>query len=196
MPGGRPRTYTPEEAKRRKAEQGKEWNRKNADRMAAWTKAWREAHPERVKELAKANGMTETSKAGRKAWRAANPEKVLDMRRAKRKRYPEKEAARRKSNISRRKAERPEVFRAARRRHEKSANQRHPEKLAARKFIAREVAAGRLIRQPCSVCGAPETHGHHPDYSRPADVVWLCAEHHRAEHKRLDAEKVSLCRCL
>lgn len=42
--------------------------------------------------------------------------------------------------------------------------------------------AGGLVRQPCVICGEPKSHGHHEDYARPLDVVWLCAIHHRWRH--------------
>ncbi len=40
---------------------------------------------------------------------------------------------------------------------------------------------GKITKQPCALCGAAEcVHGHHKDYTRPLDVVWLCAKcHHR-----------------
>jgi sRNA-binding protein len=43
------------------------------------------------------------------------------------------------------------------------------------------VRDGKLHRQPCEVCGANEAlHKHHRDYSKPLDVIWLCARcHHR-----------------
>ena len=41
---------------------------------------------------------------------------------------------------------------------------------------------GKLMRWPCEVCGNAESDGHHPDYSRPLVVVWLCKEHHREVH--------------
>ncbi|QMV32651.1 hypothetical protein F1_00023 [Ralstonia phage Heva] len=51
----------------------------------------------------------------------------------------------------------------------------------ARKLLS----AGRLI--PWSVCAIPECseapEAHHPDYSRPLDVVWLCDHHHKETHK-------------
>jgi hypothetical protein len=55
-----------------------------------------------------------------------------------------------------------------------------------RKDIARSYAnaykrRGKLIPRPCW-CGG-EAEMHHPDYSRPLHVVWLCREHHRALHR-------------
>ena len=42
----------------------------------------------------------------------------------------------------------------------------------------------------CSGCGKDDIpadlmHGHHTDYRRPLDVVWLCCRCHRQEHARL-----------
>lgn len=42
---------------------------------------------------------------------------------------------------------------------------------------------GLVERQPCAVCGDPKSDGHHPDYDRPADVVWLCRTHHKLAHR-------------
>ena len=46
------------------------------------------------------------------------------------------------------------------------------------------IRSGKLVRQPCEVCGGPaaESHAHHPDYSRPDDIRWLCGTCHRALH--------------
>ncbi len=44
------------------------------------------------------------------------------------------------------------------------------------------IRQGKIIRQPCEVCGEPDAQGHHTDYSKPYDVKWLCAQHHREEH--------------
>ncbi len=46
------------------------------------------------------------------------------------------------------------------------------------------VKVGRLIRGICVVCGEEKTHGHHTDYTKPYDVVWLCRIHHELEHKK------------
>lgn len=57
--------------------------------------------------------------------------------------------------------------------------------LAARNKVTAAIATGRLVAQPCERCGAPKTHAHHEDYSKPLEVVWLCPKHHRARHAEL-----------
>jgi len=59
----------------------------------------------------------------------------------------------------------------------------NPVKRKAQQLIATEVRAGRFTRQPCAVCDRPNTHGHHPDYSKPLDVIWVCPRHHSMTHK-------------
>lgn len=58
---------------------------------------------------------------------------------------------------------------------------RNPGKHAARVAVKNAVRDGRLKKLPCMVCG-DKSEAHHPDYSRPLDVVWLCAMHHRETH--------------
>jgi len=52
----------------------------------------------------------------------------------------------------------------------------------ANNAVVNAVRDGRLHRQPCAVCGESHVEGHHPDYSRPLDVVWLCVKHHNQLH--------------
>jgi hypothetical protein len=47
------------------------------------------------------------------------------------------------------------------------------------------VASGKLIGQPCEVCGATIVEAHHDDYSKPFDVRWLCRKHHREHHAKV-----------
>lgn len=37
---------------------------------------------------------------------------------------------------------------------------------------------------PCSRCGRPGKHRHHPDYSKPEVIEWLCGHCHINEHHR------------
>ena len=36
--------------------------------------------------------------------------------------------------------------------------------------------------EPCAICGSAGKHRHHPDYSKPLDIVWLCAGCHQRLH--------------
>ena len=55
-------------------------------------------------------------------------------------------------------------------------------KRRARSKVAQAVKTGKLQKHPCIKCGDVETQAHHPDYSQPLEVVWLCQECHRQEH--------------
>ena len=59
---------------------------------------------------------------------------------------------------------------------------RHPERNEARKIMQTAIKNKELIRQPCEKCGDEKTQGHHPDYSKPLDIIWLCKRHHVEEH--------------
>ena len=64
----------------------------------------------------------------------------------------------------------------------------HPDRARARNIITWELRKGKLRPEPCFVCGEPKTHAHHPDYSKPRDVIWLCTKHHLEIHgKRVGA---------
>jgi hypothetical protein len=52
--------------------------------------------------------------------------------------------------------------------------------------VGNAVRDGKLEKATaCQVCGATERrlHGHHHDYSKPLDVVWVCPPCHREFHK-------------
>lgn len=53
----------------------------------------------------------------------------------------------------------------------------------ARRKLQLAVQHGKIIRGPCSQCGAPKSEGHHEDYSKPFEVQWLCRPCHRALHR-------------
>lgn len=71
------------------------------------------------------------------------------------------------------------------------ANRRYKEKYknraAARYIFGNAVRDGKIKKLPCQVCGKEDSEGHHPDYDRPLDVVWLCMLHHKEAHKLANA---------
>lgn len=58
----------------------------------------------------------------------------------------------------------------------RNSKERYPEKTRARKLCE------RLEKKPCIVCG-DAAHKHHPDYSKPLEVIWLCPAHHSDVHR-------------
>jgi hypothetical protein len=60
-------------------------------------------------------------------------------------------------------------------------NAKHPERKRAQNTVNNAIQSGKLVPQPCWVCGK-KAGAHHPDYDRPLDVVWLCQEHHMQAH--------------
>lgn len=58
-------------------------------------------------------------------------------------------------------------------------------KLRAQAAVRWAVKSGSLVRpSKCERCGAEgEVHGHHEDYSKSLDVVWLCRVCHGAVHR-------------
>ncbi len=51
--------------------------------------------------------------------------------------------------------------------------------------VKRKILSGELIRKPCEVCGKEKSQGHHEDYSKPLDLIWLCVRHHQDRHVHL-----------
>jgi hypothetical protein len=105
------------------------------------------------------DAVAERTRLLQKLWRAQNPDKCREYARRRRAKDPH---------------------------HKQRWDEEHPEIAAARQAARDAVKAGYLIRQPCVVCGGVDNiEGHHPDYDRPLEVVWLCAPCHRDEHARL-----------
>lgn len=58
---------------------------------------------------------------------------------------------------------------------------KHPDRKRAHSKLHYALRAGVVKRLPCWVCGE-KAEAHHPDYSAPLDVVWLCPTHHKQAH--------------
>lgn len=59
----------------------------------------------------------------------------------------------------------------------------HPDAYRAQTAVNNALRDGRLKKSPCAICGTQKNvQGHHKDYSRPLDVVWLCAQCHHRVH--------------
>lgn len=59
----------------------------------------------------------------------------------------------------------------------------------AHRVVRWAIKAGKLQRQPCQRCGSPRAEAHHPNYSQPLNILWLCTKCHHGEHRRLRPRK-------
>ena len=50
--------------------------------------------------------------------------------------------------------------------------------------LRRAVLSGIVKKHNCQICDNPISHGHHYDYSKPLDVIWLCKIHHCMAHRK------------
>lgn len=66
---------------------------------------------------------------------------------------------------------------------------RFPHKARAQRIMANAIHRGDLIRpDACSKCGSSfRVAGHHDDYSKPLEVIWLCQPCHNRHHAGLRA---------
>lgn len=62
--------------------------------------------------------------------------------------------------------------------------QKYDAKRRVNKIVDNAIRRGALTRLPCQICGASRVHAHHPDYSKPLEVVWLCPVHHGEQHRK------------
>jgi hypothetical protein len=65
---------------------------------------------------------------------------------------------------------------------EEKYKKKHPEKKLAWTKLQRAIEHGLIRKESCRVCGNEQAQAHHPDYSYPLSVEWLCPLHHKERH--------------
>jgi hypothetical protein len=115
-----------------------------------------------------------------KLWRKNNRDKT----RAANIRYREKHMDRILARRNQYFRENPDVKRRIRNRYQN----KHSEKTRARWIYQNALRSGKIKHQnQCSVCPNDKfIHGHHPDYSKPLEVIWLCPKCHKLAHLLAD----------
>lgn len=102
-------------------------------------------------------------------------------------RDPNAACDRNREHMRRARVRNPEKFRVR----ERARTVRKSDRTEARQQLNNAVRRGEIEKPDmCSDCGKPGmVTGHHEDYGRPLDVVWLCWECHGVRHrgKRLEA---------
>ena len=74
------------------------------------------------------------------------------------------------------------------RRYRRMRNER-PEVVKAHNALNNAIRDGIIQRQPCTVCGDRRSRGHHDDYSKPLDVLWVCELHHKQIHPAIRSQR-------
>lgn len=59
------------------------------------------------------------------------------------------------------------------------------EKRKAHHKVEIAIKKGKILKEPCTVCGSEKSEGHHEDYSKPLEVIWLCRLHHKLRFLKL-----------
>jgi len=106
-------------------------------------------------------------------WYLRNKEKIKEFNQT-----PGQKEKRRLANLKYDRSVHGRITRSAQDRR----NSRSP-KRRAREALRRAIRDGKFPRGTCH-CGKVG-HGHHEDYSKPLDVIWLCGEHHKERHEEI-----------
>lgn len=143
----------------------RQWRLKNKEKVNAYARAWKLKNREKINEY-------------KRKWRlkkGINPKPFITIKqKLERKRISDKEYQ--KNKRAKLKGYKTEEYRKYRK--------NNPEKVWAQGTLNRYIKLGKIKRSPCKICGVSQgIHGHHPDYTKPFQVVWLCPIHHKELHK-------------
>lgn len=158
-----------------KTEKGRENDRKRhrSKKRQEWIKAYTEKNRKRINET-------------RRRWASKNPDSIKQSRvkaYAKFMSDDEKRVEYNKRKYKQRK-EKWETVKGYYRKTLKNAlkDPERKQKIYSRSRLSRAKKSGKIEVRPCSVCGDTKVQGHHKDYDKPLEVVWLCDKHHRELH--------------
>ena len=149
----------------------KKYYQENKEKFYNRNKEWKNRNPEKVKELATAHRLRDIDR-----YRRSKTKYYITHTKSERKRSLEYQRNLKTSS--------PEKLKEIKRKASKNWKNRNPEKVKAHTIFNNAVKEGLLVRQPCIVCNSPKSCGHHPDYSKPLEVTWLCNKHHSLLHRK------------
>lgn len=119
----------------------------------------------------------EPAKRRSKTWYLANPERAAELRRQWALANQDKRAEITKIWV----LEHPDRHAE----HRKNWRSKNQEKVWCYQQLQHAVQKGDVLKSAtCQTCGATDVRieGHHPEYSKPLDVMWLCSPCHRDLH--------------
>ena len=71
----------------------------------------------------------------------------------------------------------------------KKNNKRYKGERKAQSLLWKAIDRGKIVRQPCEVCGCEKADAHHQDYNKPLEVIWLCRKHHKEWHNNNEPKR-------
>jgi hypothetical protein len=179
--------------KKCRCKQTNEWRKNNKEKVAISRKKLQEKDKEKylnnLKIIYKNNREKLLEKA--KTWRENNREKtsqsVKDWKlknSEKIKEYVRNNKEKQKIYAEKYKNKDVERFNALRRESIRRSKEKFPEKVRARKMVECAIRNGFMERpNSCSICSIEcNPDGHHPDYNKPLEVVWVCRKCHFSLH--------------
>lgn len=149
-------------------EKWSEYAKNNRDKINAYWRKKRAEDPEKYREY-------------RNEWRKNNAEKAREY--SSKYHHSEKGQDRYKRYYSENK---DDFFRRA-----KASRDKYKHESRARNIVSRAIHDGKLLRQPCCICGDSKTDAHHDDYNKPLDVRWMCRRCHIKWHKENEPVRFS-----
>jgi len=129
---------------------------------AEYQRKYRKDHPDRVKE-------------SQKKWKDKNPENIRKNSKLYYQRHPER-CKQRSREWCENNREQTVVL-------SRRWKQQNPEKVKAHNLLMYAIRKGDIVPQPCEVCHSTNAQGHHADYHKPYEVIWLCPLHHKEIHQ-------------
>ena len=140
----------------------KTWRINNQDKKRESRAKYRENNRENIREMDR-------------QYYADNHEKRLETARKAQQKYYKTEKGREKYDIQ-----------------NKVCRKRHPEKAKARSLLSNAICDGKIIRPTkCSLCSSDQfaIEAHHPDYSKPYEVILLCRSCHGIVHRKIKSHR-------
>ncbi len=95
-----------------------------------------------------------------------------------------------KKQIRQKRYEKTEKAKLADKRYEQKRYQspEGKERQAAKNAVKYAIRTGKLVREPCFICGSEESVAHHSSYAKDMRLVvtWLCTPHHNEIHNPVE----------
>jgi len=188
-------------------ERNKQWKKDNPEKVLEIAREWRKNNPDKVKAMKQRDYQKNKEKcdARNKEWRRKNPDKLKEI--AERSRQKESNKERKREYTRKRYEENPdkenkrikewkknnEVYLSKQREYQLKRRIKDFKKYNAVDKLNNKIRKGEIVRPTkCSRCQAEGIiEGHHYDYDKPLDVIWLCRKCHAEEHKEINKKQLS-----